>query len=380
MAHAYTPGLKVAKKTTVLKKRILPLLGDVLVKKGDIIESDKIVAKTELPGRVHSINVVNKLGVSPGRINDYMLKKQGDSIEKNEPLAESKPWIKFLKVVCTSPINGTIENVSTITGQVLLREQPRPVQINAHVDGKVINTIENEGITIETSATYIQGIFGVGGETTGTLHIPIEKSDDILTENDIKENFKDKIIVAGAFIDYNGFKKALKVGVRGIIVGGFDDQTLKRILGYDIGVAITGKEPIGITIIITEGFGKIRIAEKTFDLLKLRSGAKTSIDGATQIRAGVVRPEIIIPYNEEIGADITSNTDERCKEDQRGIKIGDSIRVIREPLFGKIGVVNNLPSEPILIETGSKLRVLEVKFPDGTVSTVPRANVEAIEQ
>ena len=35
MAHSYTPGLKVLKKTIFKKERILPLKGDVLVKSGD---------------------------------------------------------------------------------------------------------------------------------------------------------------------------------------------------------------------------------------------------------------------------------------------------------------------------------------------------------
>ena len=381
MAHAYTPGLKVSKKTTVLKKRILPLLGNVLVKKGDVVKSDKVVAMTELPGKVHSINVINKLGISSGRINEYMLKKKGDSVAVDEPLAESKPWLKLLKVDCKSTINGTVENISTITGQVLLREQPRPVQINAYIDGTVVDTMEKEGVTIETTATFIQGIFGIGGETTGELFIPVKTPDSVITEADIDESFKDKIIVVGAYIDHKTLKKAIAVGVKGVIVGGFDDETLKEILGYDIGVAITGTETIGITIIITEGFGKIEIAQKTFDLLKSRSGAKTSINGATQIRAGVVRPEIIIPYRDEDGDDTTTySKGEETDKEHTGIKIGDPVRIIRNPLFGKIGVVNDLPTEPKTIETGSKLRILEVIFLDGTVSTIPRANVEAIEQ
>ena len=39
------------------------------------------------------------------------------------------------------------------------------------------------------------------------------------------------------------------------------------------------------------------MAQKTFDMLKHRAGSIASINGATQIRAGVVRPEIIVPYN-----------------------------------------------------------------------------------
>ena len=382
MAHAYTPGLKVIEKTVLQKKRILPLPGNVLVKKGDIVKYDKVVAETELPGKVHPINIINKLGISPGRLNEYMLKKQGDSVEKDEPIAESKPWLKFMKVTCASPIKGTVENISTITGQILLRGEPNPVQIKAHVNGKVIDTIENEGVIIETTATLIQGIFGIGGETTGELYAAAKNPDTVLTEPDINEIMRDKIVVAGAFIDYETLKRLIGIRARGIIVGGFDDGVLRKILGYDIGVAITGTESIGITIIITEGFGKIKIAQKTFDLLKSRSGEMASINGATQIRAGVVRPEIIIPYTDEIaGSDDLSVSHDNVKQNNySSLKVGDTIRIIRNPNFGRIGKVNGLPSDPQVIETGSKMRILEVKFPDGSVSIVPRANIEAIEQ
>ena len=49
MAHSYTPGLKVLKKTLFKKERILPLKGKVLVEKGDTLATDTIVASTNLP-------------------------------------------------------------------------------------------------------------------------------------------------------------------------------------------------------------------------------------------------------------------------------------------------------------------------------------------
>ena len=74
-----------------------------------------------------------------------------------------------------------------------------------------------------------------------------------------------------------------------------DDSDLKEILGYDLGVAITGTERIGLTLIVTEGFGDIAMAERTFDLLNKREGDFAAINGTTQIRAGVMRPEVVIP-------------------------------------------------------------------------------------
>ena len=84
-----------------------------------------------------------------------------------------------------------------------------------------------------------------------------------------------------------------------IISGGMDDEDLKEILGYDLGVAVTGSEHIGTTLIITEGFGDIAMAERTFNLLKEREGSEAAVNGTTQIRAGVMRPEIVIPLDEK---------------------------------------------------------------------------------
>ena len=380
MTHAYTPGLRLADKIQIRKDRNLPLPGDVIVKKGDLVKSDDIVARTNLPGKVHSVNVINRLAILPNDLRKNMLKKEGDSVVKDEPIAETKPFIKMFKSICLSPITGIIESVSDITGQILLREPPKPVQISAYIDGKVVETLEKEGVVIETNATFIQGIFGIGGETTGELQVIVNSPDDIVKPEDIKEEHRGKIIAGGSIIYFDAIKKALDTGVRGIVVGGIRDKDINELLGYDLGVAITGSEDINITIIITEGFGQIKMAQKTFDMLKHREGSDASINGATQIRAGVVRPEIIVPYNKEDTAWSPAEKISTEGNESAGISIGDQVRIIRNPNFGVLGKVKNLPSELQTIETEAKARVLEVEFPDGQTAIVPRANIEAIEE
>lgn len=163
---------------------------------------------------------------------------------------------------------------------------------------------------------------------------------------------------------------------RRLIVGGIHDEDLRQILGYDLGVAITGHEQVGLTLVLTEGFGRIRISDRTWEALKGREGDVASMSGATQIRAGVMRPEIIIPFAEQQARPKAS------AEAPAGsaIDVGSNIRVIRQPHFGRVGVVHSLPSALQKIESETMARVLEVKFPDGEIRTVPRANVELIEE
>jgi hypothetical protein len=180
MAHAYTPGLKVTERMTVSKRRILPLKGEVVVKTGDKVEPDVVVARTDLPGNVEPINIANILGVPPEDVDECMLKKEGDPIAKNESIAMTKSFFGLFKSEAKSKIDGTIENISSITGQVLLRGHPIPVEVKAYLDGTVTEVIPKEGVVVETEGSFVQGIFGIGGETHGEIKIVTESNSDVL--------------------------------------------------------------------------------------------------------------------------------------------------------------------------------------------------------
>jgi len=370
MGYAYTPGLKVAKYTKIIKERKLPIKGNVLVKEGDFVKSEDIVAKTEIPGNVVIINVAGLLGINPNEIKKYLTKSEGEHIKKGEYLAISKILFGLIKNPIVSPIEGYVENISEITGQVILREPPIPIQINAYIDGKVIKVIKDEGVEIETYGAFIQGIFGIGGERIGKIRVAVNNPEDELKIENLLEDETGNIIIGGSYASVDVIKEVIKRNAYGLVIGGIDDYVIKEILGYDIGVAITGNENINTTIIITEGFGKIPIAKRTFELLKSLNGYKASINGATQIRAGVTRPEIIVPLKE--GYETESS-------DDGTLKIGKLVRIIRSPYFGLIGKVIELPIEPVNIETESKARILKVQV-DGKIISVPRANVELIEE
>jgi len=376
MGHAYTPGLKVTDKILIAKRRILPLKGDVIVKKGDRVKPDDVIARTHLPGPVEPMNVANILGVPPEDIHECMVKQKGDNIEEGEIIAKTKGFLglKIFSSECKSKIKGTVESISNITGQVLLRGEPIPVEVKAYIDGEVVEVIENEGVAVSTWCSFVQGIFGIGGETHGEIKIVVDSNTKVLTDKEIDESCSGKVIVGGSMVTADAMKKAIKVKAAGIIVGGFDDKDLRDFLGYDIGVAITGSEELGITLVVTEGFGQIDMAQKTYDLLKRHEGQLACINGATQIRAGVIRPEAIIPFEGDLNA-----KDETADFREKGLDIGSPIRVIRHPYFGYLGNVTNLPPQLVELESGSKARILEVEFSDGEKAVVPRANVEMLE-
>lgn len=371
MAHAYTPGLRVSEHAVLRRERRLPLKGDVLVKVGDLVEADTVVARTELPGNVQTVNLASRLSVDPQRVAEALLKPVGSAITKGEMIAQGKSLFGLVKHSVEAPVTGHIESVSAVTGQLILREPPIPVEVNAFVRGVVAEVIAGEGVVVEAQGAFLQGIFGVGGETFGHIMVVSEGPEAPLRPDDLKDAHRGAVVVGGSHVSHAAVMRARELGVAAVVAGGFDDRDLKLLLGKDLGVAITGSEELGITLILTEGFGRIPMAGRSWRLLQSQEGERASVSGATQIRAGVMRPEIVISRAPSGRAQDT--------ESALGLEIGSLLRVIRQPYFGRIGTVVELPTELQKLDTEAMVRVLTVEFGDDhTRAIVPRANVELI--
>jgi len=353
---------------------LLPVSGQVLVKVGDQVNSQEVVAQTFLPGDALPVNLAKRLGVSASELSRRMLRPIGDNVQVGDALARTKGFFGLFQAEYPSPLAGTIESISKVTGQVILRGHPIAVQVVAYLAGTVIEVIPNEGVVLEADVSVIQGIFGVGGEAFGMIRLVTKSPDDDLTESVIQPEHKGCILVGGRRITGKAVQRAIEVGAAAIVAGGIDDHDLKEILGYDLGVAVTGTEKLGTTIIVTEGFGDIAMARRTFDLLASHACHEASVNGATQIRAGVMRPEIVIPLQQRL----PSGTGDSGRL-AGALNVGSPVRVIREPYFGLLGLVTRLPHEQVLLESESFARVVEVKLANGREVTVPRANVELIE-
>jgi hypothetical protein len=388
MSQAFTPGLKRKTLERINKKRILPIKGEVLVKVGERVTATQPVARTLIPGKVHSHPLGPLLGVQPlesregtvripYQLEKYLLKKPGESVKAGEVIAVNSYFFGLLKKTFESPIDGVVDTYSNYSGSIFLREKPEPLDIPAYIPGIITDVFPAEGVTVETLAAIIQGILGVGGEAHGEIRFVVDSPDELVTVDKIDEACQGKVLVGGLGMTEAALQKAVEVGASAVVVGGMPRAVLSTFMGYEIGVAITGHEAVGLTLIITEGFGQIRMSANTFKLLKQFEGQLACVNGATQIRAGVVRPEIIIP---RLDLDVTTEVEDTADLLVSGLVVGTLVRVISEPYFGLLGNITQLPVEPQRVETGSYVRVLDIALETGEQVTVPRANVEIIEE
>ena len=277
------------------KERRIPTSGQVLVKKGDTVDPETVIAKGVVDNPlVKEIKVFVQLKVDPEDVKKFMLKTEGDEVQKEEVIAMYRSFLGRTRVA-RSPIDGRIVSLSTASGRAMVKGHPIPVFVQAHVPGTVTEIYSDEGAIIETKADIIHGKFGVGGETRGDLILAVESPDSALTSDSILLDYKGKVIIGGSVVTLDALRKAAKTGVSGVVVGGVDQKDLTEFLGYEIGVGITGDEAIGLTLILMEGFGVNPMTDNDFNFFKEHTGKLACIDGSTQIRSRIKRPEIIIP-------------------------------------------------------------------------------------
>lgn len=95
-------------------------------------------------------------------------------------------------------------------------------------------------------------------------------------------------------ISYDFLRDCSENDVAGVVAPSIDNKDIVEFLGEEIGVALTGNENIPFPIILTEGFGNFRMNAVFETFFKEQQHKKIYMNGHTQIRAGVVRPQMII--------------------------------------------------------------------------------------
>ena len=231
------------------------------------------------------------------KLKRYLKHDVGDFVEKGQILArrvetgndQSPGDIAFAR----TPMAGLITNIDLERGAVRIEREFREVELRAGFFGKV-TAITEKAIEITATGRRIQGICGIGPESHGRLRVAPGSPGGTLTESEIDRSDAGRILVGGAFVTPEALRKAAEVGVSGIITGGADHLDLCEFLGRDFAVAITGKEKIPFPVVITGEFGEVPMEKELFDFLREHEGSWAHVNSTTHMRAGVIRPEIVV--------------------------------------------------------------------------------------
>lgn len=222
-------------------------------KVGDKVEVDSVVAHCEISAGQRLVKVAHMIGVSPRDVKKYLLRNVGDRIYQGEIIARKKGLLGVGKNELRSPADGVITDIDQ-NGDIIVKFLPTPFRLVAGASG-VVSEIKEDFVTIRTFGTTITGTVGLGKAREGLIKI-IAQSTEFVIPQMIDGSCQGKIIVGGAHIERAAIEKALTVGVKGIVVGGID---------YRDFVSLGVQSDVGLTIIVTEGFGNVKIGRDIFE-------------------------------------------------------------------------------------------------------------------
>lgn len=366
------PSLTVTDRIRIRRMRELPVKGTGLLKPGDVVDPCAVVCRGEIPGEIVVVSPCDELGLDHELLKDAYRVAVGDNVARGAVLVSTSAFFGLIRSQVISPIDGTIAFITSDQGRIGVQLPPTVAERIAYCGGRVV-TIEESGATeLESDVALVQGIFGVGGERVGTLHMLPCALDERPNPSHVPIECSGLILVGGMDPDCEVLQLAATRGAVGFVCGSVSAQALQGYVGSEIGVAVTGDESVTMSLVITEGFGAIPMSPRVHAVLAAQDSAVAAINGTTQVRAGAVRPEVLVPL--PLDDHIHASARQLLPE----LKVGSRVRLIRYPYFGSFGTVAALPDQLHTIETGAAVRVLHAKLDDGQLIVVPRANIELL--
>ena len=343
---------RIEEKRKLLIDRVYPGKGKPAVKVGQTVSEADIIAHCEVSAGQRLIKVAHVLGVSGGQAKDFLTRKVGDRIYEGEAIARKKAIFGLGKIEVRTPVDGVIEEIDD-RGDVILRFLPKPVRLVSGASGTIEKISENK-ITLSTIATKVRGFVSAGINREGTISVIAEHSDFILPAV-IKADSQGKILVGGAILERAALEKAVTLGVKGIVTGGVNYRDFATLSGGDVGV----------TVMVTEGFGTLPMGEDILQFFKKMNGRAGFISGEEN--------QLVIP---EI--DVGEANKQTASPSWRELARGDKVRFFREGSSDLSGVVKDLPGEQLL-NSGVLTEVALVAFSSKEEMLLPAANLEIVE-
>jgi len=359
------------RRAVLVRRRLLPVNGTLLCGVGDRVESGTVVARAAGRGTMHTINAASVLDLSPAQLPRALCCEVGEAVAEGQVLARTRGLFGLLASDCRAPVAGRVVAISTHTGRILLEEPGEDQEVRAFLPGLITDRMPGRGVAVSAWAAWIAGVFGVGGERTGPLALAVDGPDGVLDEGGIDGAMSGHVLIGGSLVTGPALRRAAAVGVAGIITGGVHDRDLTDWLGAEVMLADSTVLSSGLTVVVVGGFGRVPLEASVAGLLGEHVGRQACLSGHTRVRAGTLRPEVIIPLHgggdqEVMDAAVPS------------LSIGSVVMVVRAPWFGQRGRVAALPSSPRPVECGAVCQVAHVDLEDGTTAIVPCANLEVL--
>ena len=228
-----------------------------------ILPNGTVVVREDLEytGRHVTVKMAEDLQISPGHLGPYLQCEVGQEVDQGQWLAARTTRRRY----SVSPIRGKIKDLSLEYGVAVIEPLLEELQVDAWVPGEVTEVTE-KGCVVNCTGTDLTGAWGIGGEAFGKL------AWDHVVESGI---------IAMDTVSAGELAQLIEAGVRGLIVG-----SLHLDLLHD--------SPPEFPVIVMESFGAQPLRSEIRGVFEAHDGSHVSVSAHTQLRAGVIRPRVVL--------------------------------------------------------------------------------------
>lgn len=365
-------------------ERLLDRPGRVEVGIGDRATPETIVARFDKAEKPITLFVASELGVAKDKIQRNLAKPVGSTFHAGEVVARARHGLRTASIA--APMAGTLTSVDTTAGTAQFIVSSASGELRALVHGEVERIVPDRGALIRASGSRVFGILGFGCEAVGKLVVGLDRSDRELTADQVKDSWRGCVVLTGMTVGAPALQKLKQAGVAGVIVGSISEADIRRFLpseqtGSELGAAAfwqtgypgapfsaVGQAQSPFVIVVTEGFGRIPMAEPVFNFLRAHADQTVSLRAATAVDEGLSRPEVFLTSDQPAGDDPG-----RVSND---LTTGRAVRVVSSGL-GSTATVLDEPGERSWPD-GRRDTVVRVQRAGGPEQVVATANVEVL--
>ncbi len=340
-------------KTIIKRKRVLPVTGNVLVRKNQRVDPMDVIAEASLKQDHLLLDISRGLGVGKEKAEQLIHFQVGDDIAEGDVVAGP---IGLMRRLVRAPATGKVVLVGE--GQILLELEKPMYEIRAGMSGLVTSLIPSRGAVVEAVGALVQGVWGNGKIDFGLMQVRAKSPSDRLEVESVGVSLRGSVIVGGYCDDVDVLKKGEEVPIRGMI--------LASMASYLVPLAQEMQYPV----VILDGFGALPMNQRAFEILQANDGHEVSLNAALRDRVKGVFPEIVIPLP-VVG-------DERYPEAGMEFRPGQTVRIVRKPAARQIATIQTIYTDMKPLASGIKAPAADVVLADRKVIRVPLANLEVL--
>ncbi len=371
--------LRVRKGVVVHVKRII--LGyekrTISVKVGQEVHPEDVLAIGQATAGFRTIHLANNLEVDPKQALTYLKRKIGERIYEGEILAARDDLFGLRKKVLQAPTDGVLDVYDDTRGELKIKLLPQTFKLVSGLYGMVDKIEPTTGsIIIKSLVDIVYGVLGSGQERAGILKIYGNK-EQLISSKQLTSNSKGQLIVGGGLVFIDAIEKAISLGVEGIISGGINARDYKSMVGGRWNIRNRKWSDVGVSVMITEGFGSIQIGDDIFSTLQKYDGRFCFLDGN--------RARIILPSNDQNSMMYVRKTqlpqgsfvESEPSQEMIELNIGITVRVVAGPWIGLSGIIKEIDQVSSLLPSGLSSIMVTIETKQRKLR-LPFQNIEAI--